>query len=103
MPYLTKPELQHILENAAVVGGGPFWPRVAEDVDWTVLGSGPGTGRWHNLKDLREATLLRLVKYLEGPPNLKVVNVIVGDNPEWTTMELEATGVLKNGSKLGVL
>lgn len=97
MTRLTKSELQSILEQADVPNGGPLWPRVSPDVDWQVMGSGPGTGQYHDLKELRAKTLERLLKHVDGELSLKVVNVIVGDNPEWTTLELEAKGTLKKG------
>lgn len=97
MPRLTKAELHSILHQAAVPNGGPLWTRVSPDVDWLVIGSGPGCGHYHGLKELRANTLERLIKHIDGDLNLKVVNVIVGDDAEWTTLELEARGKLKNG------
>lgn len=97
MPYLTKDELLDIFSETTH-RGGKFWERVADDVDWTVMGSGPGSGRWHNLKELRAETVERLVSCLDKPLDLKMTNLIIaGDNNEWTIMEMEARSVCKNG------
>ncbi|KAI5458187.1 hypothetical protein BGZ63DRAFT_407483 [Mariannaea sp. PMI_226] len=100
MPYLTKAELEAIFADHPLTNGGAFWSRVAEDVDWTIMGSGPGTGRYRNLTDLRDNTIGKLVKVLAGPPEIKMVNVVFGgENYEWTTLELEARGMRKSGKE----
>lgn len=98
MPYLTKEELEAIFANQPLANGGPFWTRVAEDVNWTIMGSGPSTGCYTNLVELRANTIEKLIKALQGPPELKIVHVFFGgENYEWTTMELEARGIRKSG------
>lgn len=98
MPYLTKEELEAIFANQPLANGGPFWTRVAEDVDWTIMGSGPGTGHFTNLTELRANTIEKLMKALQDPLELKIVHVFFGgENYEWTTMELEARGIRKSG------
>ena len=37
-----------------------FWDRVADDVDWTVEGTHPLAGRYHNKARFIEATFTRL-------------------------------------------
>lgn len=98
MPYLTKEELESIFADQPVANGGPFWSRVAEDVEWTIMGSGPGTGRYTSLTELWGNTIGKLIKALRDPPQLDMVNVFFGgENYEWTTMELEARGTRKSG------
>lgn len=98
MPYLTKEEILTIFDGFAATNGGPFWSRVSPNVEWTIMGQGPGTGRYTDLVELRKNTLDRLQRCLAEPPQLKFVNALVsGDNSEWTTVELEAHGVCKNG------
>ncbi|KAL6689760.1 hypothetical protein J3F84DRAFT_398894 [Trichoderma pleuroticola] len=97
MPYLTKEELEAIFSNQPLANGGPFWTRVAEDVNWTIMGSGPGTGHYTNLAELRANTIEKLMKALRGPLELKIVHVFFGgENYAWTTMELEARGIRKS-------
>ena len=36
-----------------------FWDRVADDVDWTVEGTHPPAGRYHNKTQFLEATVWR--------------------------------------------
>lgn len=98
MPYLTKDEILAIFDGFAATNGGPFWTRVSPNVEWTIMGQGPGTGRYTDLVELRKNTLDRLQRCLAEPPQLRFVNALVsGDNSEWTTVELEAHGICKNG------
>ncbi|PNP47735.1 hypothetical protein THARTR1_10496 [Trichoderma harzianum] len=100
MPYLAKEELEAIFSNQPLANGGPFWTRVAEDVNWTIMGSGPGTGHYTNLAELRANTIEKLMKALRGPLELKIVHVFFGgENYAWTTMELEARGIRKSGKE----
>src|SRR6267378_2108310 len=39
-----------------------FWDRVADDVDWTVEGTHPLAGRYHNKAQFIEATFTRLAR-----------------------------------------
>ena len=99
MPYLTKAEIHAIFESEATAHGGAFWSRVLPDVDWTVMGRGPATGRYIDLATLRAATVERLLACMQGGLQLKFTNWIIGgDNFEWTTVELEARGVTKKGN-----
>ena len=41
-----------------------FWDRVADDVDWTVEGTHPLAGRYHNKTQFLEATFTRLAGVL---------------------------------------
>ncbi|KAM5345054.1 hypothetical protein ACJ41O_010916 [Fusarium nematophilum] len=101
MPYLTKEELEAIFADPLAVSGGAFWSRVSEDVDWTIMGSGPGSGRYTNLADLRANTIDKLAGVLEGPPEIKLVNVFFGgENYEWTSLEMEARATRKSGMHL---
>ncbi len=78
MPYLTKDEILAIFEAEATANGGAFWSRVLPSVDWTVMGRGPGTGRYTDLATLRAETVERLEACMQGGLQLKFVNVIVG-------------------------
>ncbi|KAL6400113.1 ketosteroid isomerase [Ilyonectria robusta] len=98
MPYLTKEELESIFADQPLANGGPFWSRVSEDVEWTIMGSGPGTGRYTSLTELWGNTIGKLIKALRDPPQLNMVHVFFGgENYEWTSMELEARGTRKSG------
>ncbi|KAH6989731.1 hypothetical protein BKA56DRAFT_629474 [Ilyonectria sp. MPI-CAGE-AT-0026] len=100
MPYLTKEELESIFADQPLANGGPFWSRVAEDVEWTIMGSGPGTGRYTSLTELWGNTIGKLIKALQDPPQLNMVHVFFGgENYEWTSMELEARGTRKSGKE----
>lgn len=78
MPYLTKEELEGIFAAQPLANGGPFWSRVAEDVEWTIMGSGPGTGRYLSPTELRVNTIGKLIKTLRDPPQLNMVHVFFG-------------------------
>jgi ketosteroid isomerase-like protein len=48
-----------------------FWARVADDVDWTVEGTHPLAGRYHNKQEFIDATFGRLAGVLVGGVKLE--------------------------------
>lgn len=63
--------------------------RVADDVDWTVLGTHPLSGRYHGRQEFIDATSERLAGVLPGGARLKVRSLYVdGDT---TIVELLST------------
>ena len=73
-----------------------FWDRVADDVDWTVEGTHPLAGRYHNKTQFLEATFTRLAGVLRDGVKLEVKNLHVdGDT---TIAELHSTSTTNEGA-----
>jgi ketosteroid isomerase-like protein len=73
-----------------------FWARVADDVDWTVEGTHPLAGRYHDKKTFIKATFTRLDGVLPGGVKLVLEHLYVdGDT---TIAELLSTSKTKEGA-----
>lgn len=74
-----------------------FWARVADDVDWTVQGTHPLSGRYRSKAQFVEATFARLAGVLKGGVKLEVRHIYVdGDT---TIAELHSTSTTNEGAE----
>jgi ketosteroid isomerase-like protein len=72
-----------------------FFEHVAEDVDWTVMGTHPLAGTYHTKADFLTHTFARLNKILKGGVVLRVTNLLVdGDT---AAVELQQLSTALNG------
>jgi hypothetical protein len=80
------------LENG---DGATFFERVADDVDWTVMGTHPLAGHYRSKKAFREGTFAKLSQVLPQGAQLHVEDLIVkGDE---AVVELHSLATAKNG------
>jgi hypothetical protein len=94
MPYPTKAYIRSLLDSVENGDGVAFWSQVSPDVDWIVMGTHPAAGHYHSLDELLENTFHRLQSYMREL-KLNVRSLMVDE--DWSTLELEARGVCKNG------
>jgi uncharacterized protein len=73
-----------------------FWARVADDVDWTVEGTHPLAGRFHNKEEFIDVTFGRLGGVLAGGVKLEVQHLFI--DGETTIVELLSTSTSKEGA-----
>ena len=74
---------------------GAFFEHVADDVNWTVMGTHPLAGSYHTKADFLAHTFARLDKILKEGVVLRVTNVLVdGDS---AAVELESLSTALNG------
>jgi uncharacterized protein len=80
------------LENGK---SGAFFEHVADDVNWTVMGSHPLAGTYHTKADFLAHTFARLDKILKEGVVLRVTNIMVdGDS---AAVEMESLSTALNG------
>jgi uncharacterized protein len=72
-----------------------FFAAVADDVQWTVMGTHPLAGEYRSKKDFRTATFARLNGVLREGVLLRVTHVITSG--DWAVVELEALSTANNG------
>lgn len=72
-----------------------FFEHVADDVRWTVMGTHPLAGTYHDKHRFREATFGRLDRVLRDGVRLRLVNLIVAEDT--AVAELEALSTAVNG------
>jgi hypothetical protein len=54
-----------------------FWSGVADDVDWTLKGTHPLAGRYHNKAEFVSSTFARLAGELPGGVKLHITNLFI--------------------------
>jgi ketosteroid isomerase-like protein len=82
------------LENG---DGASFFKHVAEDVDWTVMGTHPLAGHYRSKSDLVGSTFARLGKVLPQGAQLNVEHILVTENQ--AVVELRSFATAKNGMR----
>lgn len=76
-------------------GGSAFFEHVADDVDWTVMGTHPLAGRYHDKTSFKEATFKKLGRVLPGGAQLYVTSVLVAGDT--AVVELVSRATARNG------
>jgi ketosteroid isomerase-like protein len=82
------------LENG---DGGAFFEHVADDVDWTVMGTHPLAGHYRSKKAFIEGTFAKLGQVLPHGTQLHVEHLIVIDDQ--AVVELRSFATARNGMR----
>jgi ketosteroid isomerase-like protein len=82
------------LENG---DGASFFKHVAEDVDWTVMGTHPLAGHYRSKSDFVAGTFAKLGKVLPQGAQLNVEHILVTENQ--AVVELRSFATAKNGMR----
>ena len=77
--------------------GDAFFSHVADDVDWTVMGTHPLAGRYASKTAFRAGTMSKLGKVLLGGAQLRVTHVFVAGDT--AVVELESGATANNGMR----
>jgi uncharacterized protein len=77
--------------------GDAFFGHVADDVDWTVMGTHPLAGHYPSKRAFEEGTFSKLGKALPGGAQLHVTNVIVAG--DMAVVELVSDATARNGMR----
>jgi uncharacterized protein len=77
--------------------GDAFFEHVAEDVDWTVMGTHPLAGHYRSKDAFRAGTFSKLGKVLPDGAQLRVTNVIAAG--ETAVVELVSEAIARNGMR----
>lgn len=100
---ITYPSKSQIAEVFSAIEGPnanytKFFSQVSPSVNWTIEGTHPAAGIYTN-RTILAVTFARLasVARKEDPLELTLLNIIGGDNEEWSVQELEVNGICKSG------
>ena len=77
--------------------GDAFFEHVADDVDWTVMGTHPLAGHYRSKEAFREGTFAKLSQVLPHGAQLHVKDLIVRDDE--AVVELHSLATAKNGMR----
>jgi ketosteroid isomerase-like protein len=87
--------VESLFANLEKGQSGAFFEHVAEDVNWTVMGTHPLAGTYHTKADFLAHTFARLDKILKEGVLLRVTNILVeGDR---AAVEMESLSTALNG------
>src|SRR6476661_621183 len=75
--------------------GAAFFTHVADDVDWTVMGTHPLAGHYKSKADFVAGTFAKLGKVLPNGAQLVVEHLLVKDDQ--AVVELHSLATAKNG------
>ena len=97
--YPSECEITKIFDNLNQGNFTAFFEHVADDVHWTLMGTHPLAGQYHNRTIIITDAIERLANTLRPEPaaTLNLTQVIGGGDSEWSVQELHGYGIAKNG------
>jgi hypothetical protein len=94
---ITSDSVREIFKGLENGDGAAFFERVADDVDWTVMGTHPLAGHYRSKKAFTEGTFAKLSQVLPHGAQLHVEELIVKDDE--AIVELHSLATAKNGMR----
>lgn len=75
--HLDEKTVRRIFAGLEHGNGGAFFDHVADDVDWTVMGTHPLAGHYNSKAAFKAGTFSKLAKVLTGGAQLRVTHAFV--------------------------
>ncbi|HUJ95863.1 MAG TPA: nuclear transport factor 2 family protein [Terriglobales bacterium] len=94
---ITPERVREIFKGLENGDGAGFFSHVADDVDWTVMGTHPLAGHYPSKKAFVDGTFAKLGKVLPQGTQLHVENLIVKDDQ--AIVELRSLATARNGMR----
>jgi len=94
---ITPDRVREIFKGLENGDGADFFKHVADDVDWTVMGTHPLAGHYLSKKDFITGTFSKLRKVLPKGAELHTEHLIVQDDE--AVVELHSLATAKNGMR----
>jgi uncharacterized protein len=94
---ITSERVREIFEGLENGDGAAFFEHVADDVDWTVMGTHPLAGHYRSKKSFIAGTFAKLGQVLPQGAQLKVEHLLVKDNE--AVVELHSLATAENGMR----
>ena len=94
---ITPDRVREIFRGLEEGAGDDFFKSVADDVDWTVMGTHPLAGHYHSKKDFIAGTFAKLAEVLPQGAELEIEHLMVKDDQ--AVVELHSLATAKNGMR----
>ena len=94
---VSESRVRQIFAGLEAGDGGAFFAHVADDVDWTVMGTHPLAGHYDTKADFIAGTFAKLGQVLPEGTQLRVEHMIVKDDE--AVVELRSWATAKNGMR----
>src|SRR5277367_2150161 len=92
---ITHERVRELFEGLESGDGSAFFQHVAENVDWTVMGTHPLAGHYLSKKAFIAGTFAKLGQVLPNGAQLRTEHLIVKD--DHAVVELHSFATAKNG------
>jgi hypothetical protein len=92
---ITSSYVQNIFSALEHGEGAAFFDHVADDVDWTVMGTHPLAGHYTSKKAFLDGTFAKLAQVLPDGAQLKLERLLMNDNV--AVVELNSLATAYNG------
>jgi uncharacterized protein len=96
MKPITEEQVRALFAHLESGNADNFFQHVADDVDWTVMGTHPLAGTYYTKQEFISHTFSRLNKVLKDGVLLRVTHILVSGNT--AAVELEALSTALNGA-----
>ena len=96
MNPITQEQVAALFAHLESGNADAFFQHVADDVDWTVMGTHPLAGTYHTKQEFITHTFKRLNTVLKDGVLLRVTHILVSGN--FAAVELEALSTALNGT-----
>src|ERR1700723_4470409 len=94
---ITPDYVRKVFKGLQNGDGAAFFERVADDVDWIVMGTHPLAGHYRRKKAFREGTFAKLGQVLQNGAQLHVEDLIVRFDE--AVVEIHSLAAAKNGMR----
>jgi ketosteroid isomerase-like protein len=94
---ITADRVRDIFKGLEKGDGAAFFSHVADDVDWTVMGTHPLAGRYPSKAAFIEGTFAKLGRVLPEGAQLHVEQIIIQD--DHAVVELHSLATAKSGMR----
>jgi uncharacterized protein len=94
---ITTERVREIFKGLETGDGAAFFEQVADDVDWTVMGTHPLAGHYRSKKDFIAGTFAKLGQVLPHGAQLQVEHLLVKDDQ--AVVELHSLATARNGMR----
>jgi uncharacterized protein len=94
---VTESFVREIFKGLEYGGGAAFFTHVADDVDWTVMGTHPLAGHYYSKAAFIAGTFAKLSKVLPQGAQLQVTHLVLEDDQ--AAVELHSLATAKNGMR----
>lgn len=94
---MNKEQIAALFAHLEQGDGAAFFAHVADDVDWTVMGTHPLAGHYHSKQEFLAGTFARLHKVLIDGTQLSTENILI--DGDWAIVELRSMATARDGMR----
>ncbi len=94
---MNKQDVAALFAHLEHGDGAGFFTHVADDVDWTVMGTHPLAGHYHSKQEFLAGTFAKLHKVLPDGTQLSTRNILI--DGDWAIVELRSMATALDGMR----